>query len=183
MVVTGIIGAVAGAGISIGSDVVAGRDINWGRAGGAAALGALAGLTLGVSAAVAATATPLVAGNAAASFSVVTGATTTAGTVVATTGVDGMETAKNGISVIGPRDTYVAFAQKVGANYLNPTGWSQAKNDAFIQDVIERGDDVFFAGKFDPSQLNPGSVLAGEIRQLIDAGYKWVDDFSKLIKE
>jgi hypothetical protein len=73
MVVTGIIGAVAGAGISIGSDVIAGRDINWGRAGGAAAVGALAGLTLGASAAVAATATPLVVGNAAASFGTVAG--------------------------------------------------------------------------------------------------------------
>jgi RHS repeat-associated protein len=73
MIVTGIIGAVAGAGISIAADVAAGRDINWGRAGLAAGAGALAGLTLGATAAAAATATPLVAGNAAASFSTVAG--------------------------------------------------------------------------------------------------------------
>ena len=73
MLVTGIIGGVAGAGISIGADLAAGRDINWGRAGLAAGAGALAGLTLGATAAVAATATPLVAGNAAAGFSTVAG--------------------------------------------------------------------------------------------------------------
>ena len=73
MVVTGIIGAVAGAGISIASDMAAGNDINWGRAGGAAAAGALVGLTLGAAAATAATATAVSAGSAAASFSTVTG--------------------------------------------------------------------------------------------------------------
>jgi hypothetical protein len=86
MVVTGIIGAVAGAGISIASDVAAGRDINWGRAGGAAAVGLLAGLTLGASAAAAATATPLVAGNAAASFSTVAGYGASATVATASTG-------------------------------------------------------------------------------------------------
>jgi RHS repeat-associated protein len=85
MVVTGIIGAVAGAGISIAADVAAGRDINWGRAGIAAGAGAPTGLTLGVTAAMAATATPLVAGNAAASFSTVTGIGAATTATVATT--------------------------------------------------------------------------------------------------
>jgi hypothetical protein len=181
LVVTGAIGAAIGAGISIASDLTSGRDINWNKAGLSAATGLTIGLGAGALTATAATATALTAGSATASFSAVTGygvaGVTTAGVVAAA------ETTKKGISVIGPRDTYAAFAEKVGANYLDPTGWSQAKNDAFISGVIERGDDVFFAGKFDPSKLDPGSVLAGEIQQLIDAGYKWVDNFSKLIKE
>jgi len=85
MLVTGIIGGIAGAGISIAADVAAGRDINWCRAGLAAGAGALAGFTLGATAAAAATATPLVAGNAAASFSTVAGYVSgTTATVAAT---------------------------------------------------------------------------------------------------
>ena len=86
MVVTGIIGAVAGAGISIATDVAAGKDINWGKAGGYAAAGLLVGLTLGAGTATAATATAVSTGNAAASFSTVTGygaATATAATTSA----------------------------------------------------------------------------------------------------
>ena len=84
LVVTGAIGAVAGAGISIATDVAAGRDINWGRAGGAAAAGALVGLTLGAVAATAATATAVSVGNAAASFSAVTGYGAATATVATT---------------------------------------------------------------------------------------------------
>ena len=98
MVVTGIIGAVAGAGISIAADVSAGKDINWGRAGGAAAAGALIGLTLGAATATLATATAVSAGNAAASFSAVTGygaATATAATTMTATSTATVTSAVN----------------------------------------------------------------------------------------
>jgi len=88
-----------------------------------------------------------------------------------------------GTTVIGPRDTYVSFAQNIGANYLNPENWTREKNIAFIQDVIRRGDDVIFAGQFEPTRLQGGSILEMEIQMLTDSGYNWSADYTKLIKE
>ena len=85
MAITGIIGAVTGAGISIGADIVAGNDINWRRAGLAAGAGLIVGLTLGAAAATTATATAVTTGNAAASFSTVTGYGTATTATTATT--------------------------------------------------------------------------------------------------
>ena len=60
--------------------------------------------------------------------------------------------------------------------------WTWAKNEKFLAGVVERGDDVIFAGKFNPAKLDPNSVLAREIKYLLDSGYKWTKDFSKLTK-
>ncbi len=51
-----------------------------------------------------------------------------------------------GVSVIGPRDAYEEFAKKIGARYLPKAGWTQAKNEKYVNDIIARGDDVVFAG-------------------------------------
>jgi hypothetical protein len=92
--------------------------------------------------------------------------------------------AKN-ISVIGPRATYRQFAQEIGAHYLKVTdkAWTWAKNQKFLEGIVKRGDDVVFAGKFNPKYLDPKSVLAKEINFLKDHGYKWTKDFVKMIKE
>jgi hypothetical protein len=56
----------------------------------------------------------------------------------------------------------------MGANFLNVTddAWTMRKNVKFLQDVVKRGDDVIFAGKYNPAKLDPSSVLAQEIRYL-----------------
>ena len=92
--------------------------------------------------------------------------------------------AVKGTSVIGPRETYREFAKSIGANFLDVSdeAWTWAKNRKFLDEIITRGDDVVFAGKFDPKKLDPNSVLAKEINYLIERGYQWSDDFAKLIK-
>lgn len=93
--------------------------------------------------------------------------------------------AARGVSVIGPRATYREFAKKMGANFLNVTddAWTMRKNVKFLQDVVKRGDDVIFAGKYNPAKLDPSSVLAQEIRYLQRHGYSWNKDFTRLIKQ
>ncbi len=93
--------------------------------------------------------------------------------------------ARKGVSVIGPRATYRQFARQIGARYLDVAdeAWTWAKNEKFLAGVVARGDDVIFAGKFNPAQLNPESTLAKEIEYLIERGYKWTADFSKLVKQ
>ena len=92
-------------------------------------------------------------------------------------------TAKN-LAVIGPRATYRQFAKDIGAKFLDVTddAWTWAKNEEYLAGVVERGDDVVFAGKFNPAQLDPNSVLAREVNYLVQHGYKWSSDFSKLTK-
>ena len=92
--------------------------------------------------------------------------------------------ATKSVAVIGPRATYREFAKSMGANFLNVTddAWTWQKNLKFLNGVISRGDDVIFAGKFNPAKLDASSVLAREINYLIQNGYKWTDDFTKLIK-
>lgn len=91
--------------------------------------------------------------------------------------------AAKGLSVIGPRDTFIDFAKKIGAKYLNIKGqWSWEKNRRFLLEVVKRGDDVVFAGKYNPKLLDPNSILAKEIRYLTERGYSWTKDFSKLVK-
>ena len=93
--------------------------------------------------------------------------------------------AVRGVSVIGPRATYRQFAKRIGANYLNVTdeAWTMQKNMNFLSGVVKREDNVIFAGKFNPTKLNPKSVLAKEIYYLQKNGYKWTDNYSKLIKQ
>ncbi len=89
------------------------------------------------------------------------------------------------LSVIGPRATYREYAQKIGANFLNVTddAWTMRKNVKFLQGVVKRGDDVIFAGKYNPAKLDPSSVLAQEIRYLQRHGYSWNKNFTRLIKQ
>jgi hypothetical protein len=89
------------------------------------------------------------------------------------------------ISVIGPRAIYRQVAEKMGANYLNVTdeGWTLCKNYKFLQCVVERGDDVIFAGKFDARAFDPNSMLGFEIKYLQNNGYSWSKDFTRLIKK
>lgn len=96
----------------------------------------------------------------------------------------GTQTAR-GVSVIGPRSIYREFAKKIGANFLNVTdeAWSMRKNVEYLQGVVKRGDDVIFAGKYNPKLLDPKSVLAQEIRYLQRHGYSWTDDLTRLIKK
>ncbi|SFC87213.1 hypothetical protein SAMN05421747_1523, partial [Parapedobacter composti] len=93
--------------------------------------------------------------------------------------------AAKGVSVIGPRSTYREFAKKIGANFLDVTdeAWTMRENVKFLQGVVKRGDDVIFAGKYNPARLDPNSVLAQEIRYLQRHGYSWTDDFSRMIKK
>jgi len=92
--------------------------------------------------------------------------------------------AVKGVSVIGPRANYRQFAKDINANYLKETdeAWTWAKNEEFLAGIVQRGDDVVFAGKFSPEQLDPNSVLAREINYLIERGYKWTEDFSRLTR-
>ncbi|GGA92035.1 DUF6443 domain-containing protein [Puia dinghuensis] len=94
----------------------------------------------------------------------------------------GSVTAK-GVSVIGPRATYREFARQIGARFLNVTdeAWTWAKNEKFLAGIVKRGDDVVFAGKFNPDLLDKSSVLAQEIKYLVERGYQWTADYSKLV--
>ena len=89
-----------------------------------------------------------------------------------------------GISVIGPRTTYRQYAQSIDARFLNVSdqAWTWEKNRRYLYGVAQRGDDVIFAGKFSPAKLDPGSVLAREIKYLTERGYRWTDNFSRLGK-
>jgi hypothetical protein len=91
--------------------------------------------------------------------------------------------AVKGLSVIGPRATYRQFAEGLGANYLKVTdeAWTWQKNLDFLRGVVARGDDVIFAGKFNPALLDKTSVLASEISYLESYGYKWTSDFTKMV--
>lgn len=90
-----------------------------------------------------------------------------------------------GVSVIGPRATYRQFAKSIGARFLKVTdaGWTWKKNLKFLEGVVKRGDDVIFAGEFNPALLDKSSVLAKEIEFLKANGYEWVDDFSRMVKQ
>ncbi|MCB0490631.1 MAG: RHS repeat-associated core domain-containing protein [Cyclobacteriaceae bacterium] len=90
-----------------------------------------------------------------------------------------------GVSVIGPRSTYRQYAKEIGAKFLDVAddAWTWAKNEKFLSEIVKRGDDVVFAGKFNPAKLDPNSVLAKEIKYLVDRGYAWTDDLTKLIKK
>ena len=95
------------------------------------------------------------------------------------------EGAIKGVTVIGPRATYRQFAKESGATFLDVTdeAWSWPINKKFLAGIVKRGDDVVFAGKFNPALLNPKTPLAREIKYLTKRGYRWTDDFSKLIKK
>jgi RHS repeat-associated protein len=90
-----------------------------------------------------------------------------------------------GISVIGPRATYRQFGKAFGANFLDVTddAWSWSINKKFLRSVVKRGDDVMFAGQFNPAKLDPNSILAREIKFLVKRGYKWNKEFSILSKK
>lgn len=103
---------------------------------------------------------------------------------LAKAGLSAVRNAERGLAVIGPRATYREFAKGIGAKFLNVTdeAWTWEKNRRFLYGVVQRGDDVVFAGKFNPAKLDPDSVLAREIKYLIDHGYTWEGDFARLVK-
>ena len=94
-----------------------------------------------------------------------------------------IKSVEKGVSVIGPRATYRQFAEELGANYLKVSddAWTWSKNEKFLEGVVKRGDDVIFAGKFDPDFLDKTSVLAKEINYLERKGYQWTSNFSKMV--
>jgi RHS repeat-associated protein len=96
---------------------------------------------------------------------------------------EGGNAAAKGVSVIGPRATYRQFARQIGAKFLEVTdeAWTWEKNLKFLAGVVKRGDEVVFAGKFNPELLDKSSVLAQEIKYLVERGYKWTADYSKLV--
>jgi RHS repeat-associated protein len=100
-------------------------------------------------------------------------------------GAEVAATAEKGISVIGPREVYREFAKKIGAHFLDiaDKDWSWTKNLEFLKGIVSRGDDVVFAGKFDPAKLTEGTPLAEEIKYLAEHGYKWTTDFTKMVKK
>ena len=59
--------------------------------------------------------------------------------------------------------------------------WTWAKNEAFLSGIVKRGDVVVFAGKYNPSLLDPLSVLAKEIQYLRANGYVWTSDYTRMI--
>ena len=90
-----------------------------------------------------------------------------------------------GISVIGPRNVYREFAKKIGDNFLNVTdeAWTWSKNEKYLAGIVKRGDNVVFAGKYNPDLLDSNSVLAREIQYLQKHGYSWNSDFTILTKK
>jgi RHS repeat-associated protein len=91
-----------------------------------------------------------------------------------------------GLAVIGPKETYVEFGKKVGAKVFQLAAgesYSWAKNQKWLDSIIEGGYDVVFAGTFNPRLFDPTSPLGKEILYLLDHGYKWTPDFSRLVKQ
>lgn len=85
---------------------------------------------------------------------------------------------------------YEGYALEIGANYLPSEGWTEEKNRAYIGGIIERGDVVLFAGRFDPSiaekdssffDLEKGPWLGREIGMLLSAGYTWNEEHTMLL--
>jgi hypothetical protein len=58
--------------------------------------------------------------------------------------------------------------------------WEWIKNEEFLKGVVQRGDDVIFAGKYDPTRIDVNSTLCSEINYLLSHGYELASDFSKL---
>ena len=109
------------------------------------------------------------------------------GLIVADRGAKAAQVIKKGVTVIGPRNTYRQYAKQIGAKCLNVTNeaYTWRKNRRFLRGVVDRGEDVVFAGKFDPARLEAGgdSPLRREIRYLIKRGYEWTEDYSRLVKK
>ena len=57
-----------------------------------------------------------------------------------------------------------------------PTLQECLKNLKYLKGVVSRKDDVIFSGDYDPSKLDPNSVLAWEINYLESHGYKYTEN-------
>jgi len=83
-----------------------------------------------------------------------------------------------GTPVIGSLPDTKFAGQWPGHTYLElGDRWSLAKNDAYIQTIIDGGSPVYVATPLDGSgwhqEAERPTVLAREIRQLLQAGYTW----------
>jgi RHS repeat-associated protein len=99
------------------------------------------------------------------------------------TKIKGIVTAEKAIStakvtVIGHMPEYINVAKKMGANYLKALkDWNWQKQGDFIKSVIQSTDNVYIGT---PIREGP-SVLKKEIKQLIKAGFKPIEQGSKLL--
>jgi hypothetical protein len=87
-----------------------------------------------------------------------------------------------GTPVIGRLPDTMYAGQWPGHTYLQVEEWSLAKNDAWIQTVIDGGGSVYVASSLegngaDWEEAGRPTVLAREVRQLLQAGYTWNGNF------
>ena len=92
-----------------------------------------------------------------------------------------------GTTVLGKVGTYEKTAQKLGANYFHVSdeAWKAmtdaerwSKNQAFLDQVIERGDDILLANRAE----NPTGFFKRELEYLFSQGYKISEDGTRLIR-
>lgn len=71
---------------------------------------------------------------------------------------------------IGSLSDTRSIAKKLGYTILFIDDWNIDKNDKFIRDIIDSRSHVFLCTPMDPYAKNT-TVLAREVRQLLNAGY------------
>ena len=176
MLVTGAVGAVVG-GVAGGiHSYVKHGEVRWQNVAAGAAIGGVIGLTGGAAAAVlttgSVTASTTLVGIGAAKIA---GGATAAGTAAVT-------------RVIGSYPEYVAKAQQVGAKFFQiPTNvWNQmtkaeqwAANQKFLDRAISQGGHFILESSKKVSEYGP--YLQKEIKYLLENGYKFVENGTKLI--
>jgi hypothetical protein len=68
-----------------------------------------------------------------------------------------------------------------GHTYLNIPDWTLAKNDAYIQTIIDQRGTVYTASPLKSNFWNAGrsepTVYAREVQQMLQAGYAWNGDY------
>ena len=127
----------------------------------------------------------------------------TTGTVKAAKGAEGAtdaakaaaacgNAAKAGKTVIGKYPKYLEVAQELKANALNidPEVWKLmegndalqwAANRKFLDEVIERGDEIILASP--PGDARPGTFFARELEYLMERGFVPSPDGTKMIRK
>ena len=175
LVVTGGIGALVGGSIEAYRSYRDGGSVNWGRVTKGAAIGGVAGATLGAGASLVASST--------------LGVTSIAHTYGATlAGIKMMM--PNSSIVIGHYPEYVEMARQLKAKIFNIPAdiWMKmssaeqwATNKLFIDKAIASRSEFILATPYD--QIKVGSWLAMEVAYLLEHGYKWAECMTKLIVE
>jgi RHS repeat-associated protein len=87
-----------------------------------------------------------------------------------------------GVTVLGHYPGYLQMARELGANVFDvpPEQWSWEANQAFLDDVIARGDIVKLSTSIDA--IRAGSTLAQEVEYLMSRGYQVAADGVTLFK-